>query len=600
MTAVKFDMLHIDLTTGKKEVVDATEMVEKYIGGRGLGAKLLWDRVPQGTDPLSPENILYLGVGPMTGFFGSCVCFSAKSPLTMLAGRSLLNGHLGREIIYAGYNAGILLTGKASKPVYIYIRNDQVEIRDATQLWGKLNLETQCALMDEVKQETDDQNFMIASIGPAGEHLVRNASICHGFFHFAGRLGMGAVMGSKNVKAIVVRGTKSPQYMSPVKVFDILSTFIKESYSFKARERRWGHYTSMPARYYAGSEGIKNKQLGWDPICDLSNPLLFEQDYKLWNYSCDSCPAGCKVPYMRRMPPLGPCAGELRHDNAGGWNANVMVPGFEAQLYLTPFIDNLGLDGEDVSGVIAWMMECYEKGIVTIDDLDGIDLKWGDLKAICQLVTKIAYREGIGNVLAEGLKFAPLKIGRGSEKYAITHKGVAITSYELRGNMNEALEMAVSPVGELHAGKGSLPERVVLDSLTICHFMIPTIRNIFGGSGYLAINMLKAACGWNFDIQEWDKISKRIAILERCYCMREGYIPERDDLIPSRFFNETIYTKYGKPLKLDRDEFLKQREKWYSSIRLDKNGIPSSEYLQELGLEFVIPVLEKLELNKDK
>lgn len=260
-------------------------------------------------------------------------------------------------------------------------------------------------------------------------------------------------------------------------------------------------------------------------------------------------------------------------------------------------IDNLGLDGEDVSGVVAWMMECYDRGLVTKDDLDGIDLKWGDLKVICQLVTKIAYREGIGDILADGLKFAPQKIGRGSEKYAMTHKGVAITSYELRGSMDDAISMAVSPIGELHAGKGNQPERVVLDSLTVCHFMIPTIKEIFGGSGYLAINILKAAWGWDFSIEEWSKTSNRITILERCYSMREGYVPNKDDSLPDRFFNEVIHTKYNKPLKLDRNEFLKRREKWYLSLGLDKNGAPSNEYLQELGLEFVIPVLQKLDAH---
>jgi len=596
MVNKKFNLLEVDLTTGKTNVLDVTEEVRKYLGGRGLGAKLLWDRVPQGADPLSPENILYFGVGPVTGLSGSLMNTSTKSPLTLLRGTTNMNGHFGAELVYAGYSAGLLITGKASKPVYLYIKDDKVEIRDASHLWGKLNLETQYALKKEVREELDDQNFMIASIGPAGERLVRNADICHDFYHHSARLGAGAVMGSKNLKAIAVRGTSPPDYANPDELFQIVTKFFHEGRLFKAMERRWGHSCSIPLRYYVGREGIKNKQLGWDPICDLSNPILLEQQYKLWNDSCSLCPAGCKVPYMRRDPPLGPCAGEMRHDNAGGWSANAMIPGFDTQLYLTPFIDNLGIDSEDVSGVVVWMMECYQRGLVTKDDLDGIDLSWGNLKAICQLVKKIAYREGIGDILAEGLKFAPQKIGKGTEKYAMTHKGVAITSYELRGSMLDAVWMAVNPVGELHYDRAN-PQTVLLDSLTSCIFFEHVIPPAFGGVNKWAAEMLNAACGWALASEDVNNLALRLAVLERCYCLREGHVPTRDDMIPDRFFDEVIYNKYGEPLRLNREKFLNEREKWYLGLGLNKEGIPPKEYLRKLGLEFVIPVLEKKSKN---
>ncbi len=586
----KFNLLEIDLTGERVSVLDVTEEIRKYVGGRGLGAKLLWDRVPEGADPLSPENILYFGVGPITGFFGSVLNVSAKSPLTLLRGESNMNGHFGVELIYAGYNAGLLITGKADRPVYLYIKDDKVEIRDASHLWGKLNLETQQSLRKEVRTELDDQNFRIASIGPAGEHLVRNASISHDFYHHAARLGMGAVMGSKNLKAIAVRGTKPPQYANPDKLFQMVNTFFHEARLFKAKERRWGHTVSMPDRYYKTTEGIKNKQLGWHEICDLSNPVRHEQQYKLWNDGCNLCPAGCKVPYMRREPPLGPCAGEMRHDNAGGWNANVLIPGYDTQIYLTPFIDNLGFDSEDVSGVVAWMMECYDRGLVTKDDLDGIDLTWGNLNAICKLVKKIAYREGIGDILAEGLKFAPQKIGKGSDKYAMTHKGIAITSNEPRGSMSDAVGLAVAPFGELHGDRGN-PERAMFDCLTACTFHRPTIRQVFGGIANWGIEMLSAAYGWDLTMEDWDNLVRRIVVMERCYSMREGHVPARDDVLPDRFFDEVIYNKYGEPRVLDRDKFLSEREKWYLSIGLTKEGIPTKEYLGKLGLEFVIPTL---------
>ena len=294
---------------------------------------------------------------------------------------------------------------------------------------------------------------------------------------------------------------------------------------------------------------------------------------------------------MRRHPPLGPTVAELRHDNVGGWNANVMVGGFDEQVYLTPFVDELGLDSEDVSGVVAWMMECYERGLVTREDLDGIDLTWGNLPAICKLLKKIAYREGIGDILAEGLKLAPAKIGRGTEKYAITGKGVAITSYEPRGSMKDAVDLAVVPVGELHGERGG-EKWMACDGLTTCGFLARPLEAVFGLNNF-AVQALPAATGWDLDLDEWKNMLQRLRFMERCNCIREGYVPTRDDVMPDRFFEETIYNKYGQAKILDREEFFKEREKTYLSYQLTAQGIPQQDQLKKLGLDFVIPVLEK-------
>ena len=588
-----FRLLEVNLSTGEKKVIDVSEDFRKYIGGRGYGGKLLWDRVPQGADPLSEENILYFGVGPITGFLGSLTNVSAKSPLTFLRGQSNLNGRFGIELIYAGYNAGLLLLGKSPEPAYLYIKNGEVEIRNARHLWGEQNLKAQQMLHKELREELDDQNFRILTIGPAGEHRVRNATISTEFYHHAARLGMGAVMGSKNLKAIAVRGTTSPQYHDPAKISDIVTRFFDEAREQKFKERRWGHTSSIVDRYYKTTEGIKNKQLGWDPICDLHNPLILEQQYKVWNDSCNLCPVGCKVPYYCMTPPMGPCAGEFRHDNAGGWSANAMVKGYEEQLYITPYVDELGLDGEDVSGVVAWMMECCQRGIVSREELDGIDLVWGDVPAICAILKKIAYRQGIGDLLAEGLKLAPPRLGRGSEKYAIHGKGVAITSYEPRGNMQEAVELATCSVGSVHGGRGT-PLRIAYDSLALCTFLRPSIQAIFGGFENYAREMLKAACGWEVTAEEWRDMMRRVTFIERCYSMREGYLPVRDDLLPERFFTETIFNKYGDPKVSNRDEFMAERKKMYLSHELDADGIPPQELLRKIGMDFVIPMMESI------
>jgi aldehyde:ferredoxin oxidoreductase len=585
-----FRLLEVDLTHQKTRVTDVTTDVKKFLGGRSLGAKILWDHVPPNADPLSEDNALYVGIGPITGLMGSVTNISAKSPLTLLRGQSNVNGHFGVELIYAGYNAGILIKGKSKKPVYLYIKDDKVEIRNATDVWGKSGLECQKILHRSIKDEIEDQNFRFLTIGAAGENLVRNADICHDLYHHAARLGMGAVMGSKNLKAIAVKGSKSPGYVYPDKIYNLIKKVFHETRLYRVKFRRWGHSTSMSRRYYKTTEGVKNKQIGWDNMCDMFNPIRLEQQYKIWGDSCHGCFVGCKVPYLRREPPLGPVAGELRHDNAGGWAANAMIPGYELQTYLCSYVDYLGLDSEDVSAVVTWMMECYEKGLVTREDLGGINLTWGNLEAICALLKKIALREGIGDILAEGLKFAPQKLGKGLKKFAMTHKGTAISSYEVRGSMKDALNLALTAVGELHGGRGT-PLRIIYDSLTTCSFLRRELAAIFGDVGGWGIPMLNAACGWQLTPEEWESIMLRAAIIERCYSLREGYIPERDDMLPDRFFEETIYNKYGEPKVLNRQEFLKERQRIYSSYGLKENGLPSPELLESLDLAFTIPLL---------
>jgi aldehyde:ferredoxin oxidoreductase len=592
MPEKKFKVLEVDLTTEKVQTVDVTEDVQNFIGGRSLGAKLLWDHVPPMADPMGEENILYVGIGPITGLMGAVINVSAKSPLTFLRGQSNLNGHFGVELTYTEYNAGIIVKGKAKKPVYLFIYNDKVEIRDASSVWGKSGVETQQTLKNAIQEETGEPNFRFLSIGPAGENLVRNADICHDVYHHAARLGMGTVMGSKLLKAIAVKGTKDPGYVDPQTIFKMMQKVYQDTRMYRAVHRRWGHTTSMAQRYYKTREGVKNKQAGWDEICDLYNPIELEQGIKVWSDSCHGCFVGCKVPYFHRHTEVGPCAGELRHDNAGGWSANAMIPGYDKQSYLCAYVDYLGLDSEDVSAVVTWVMECYDRGLFRQEDLDGIDLTWGNLQAICALLKKIAFREGIGELLAEGLKIAPEKLGKEFRPYAMTHKGTAISSYELRGSMKEALDLAVTPVGELHGGRGT-PLRVAYDSLTTCSFLRRELARIFDGVEGWAIPMLNAASGWELRPDTWEKMMLRAATMERCYSLREGYRPERDDLVPDRFFDETIYDKYGEPKVLDREDFLKLRRRRYREYGLKDDGIPSKDLLEDLGLDFTISELKK-------
>ena len=392
---IRIKMLEVDLTTKKTQTVDVTDDVEKYLGGRGLATKLCWNLVPKGANPLKPENILHVGVGPMTGLVGDKTVFSFKSPLTGWKGRSTMGGYFAREIIYAGYTAGILIRGRAEKPVYLYIWDDDVQIRDTSHLWGVWKQESEHKLRKALREETGEC-FGVANIGPAGENLVRYANISTEWIHSGSKWGCGAVMGSKNLKAIAVRGSKGPEYADHQKVWELFTHYLKhpETVAHKYRERRFGHTTSMPTLYHAGWEGIKNNQLGWHDVCLKSNHLEHEMKYHIWTDGCPGCATSCFVPYFKPNGKRGSVAGEFRHDNSGCFNANILV-GYEEMTYIEPLVEELGMDGEEVGGIVAWAMELYERGIITKEDLGGIDLTWGNMEATCALLKKIAYREDL-------------------------------------------------------------------------------------------------------------------------------------------------------------------------------------------------------------
>jgi len=596
MAEIEFDILEVDLSKETCETIDVTDEIKRHIGGRGFGANLCWHKIPKGTDPLGPKNILYVGIGPVTPVFHSMTMFCFKSPLTSLHGRSAMGGYFGAEIAKAGYNAGILITGRAKSPVYLYVKDDDVQIRDASKYWGKdyWRQKFEYELTKELENETG-QTFQIADISVAGERLVRWATIATIWYHSGSRLGSGTVMGSKNLKAIAVSGTKGPKIANPKEAWSLYNQYCKSSHGveFKYGERRWGHMTSMPSRYHAGTEGVKNKQLGWHEVCALNNPVEYEQRYKVWRDGCYMCHASCRVPGFQRDGPWGPVVSEIRHDNYGGFNANTLTRGYNDAPPIVALDNELGLDGEDGGGIVAWAMELYDRGIITQRELGGIDLTWGNVPSILQLLKKIAYREGeIPRILGEGHKYAPKLLGRGSEKYCMGSKGVGITSYEPRGSMADAIGLAVSQIGAHHGNRGA-PERVLFDSLTMCTFHLSTFKKVFESSTKGAALLLNAICGWNMTSDDVQMIQNRNFMLERSYSLREGeYVPRCDDTLPDRFFEETIFTKYGKPLVLERTKFLQERERRYKEWGLSNEGLPIRATLKELGLDFVIPELD--------
>jgi aldehyde:ferredoxin oxidoreductase len=600
MAEIKFNLLEVDLTLGTSRVVDVTEDVRKYLGARGLANKLIWDMVPPGSDPLGVDNILHIGVGPITGLVGTKTTLSFISPLTGWAGRSAISGDIGDEIVRTQYNAGILIKGKASQPVYLYVYDDRVEIRDASELWGKWKQKTEVALRDSLYQETGEM-FAVMCIGPAGENLVRYANATTEFIHSASKWGGGAVMGSKNLKAVAVRGTKGPLYADHQKVWELFTKYANSPSTklYRLDENRWGHATSVPGLLRHAAEGIKNNHIGYDKIVEESDVHAHELKYHIWTVGCPGCANACKVPFFKNSP-RGTFGGEFRHDNTGGFNANIMV-GYEEMTELSSITDELGMDAEEVGGIVAWAMDLYEHGIITKDDLGGIDLKWGSVEAACELLKKIAYKEDRAPAaLAEGYRRAYPVFGKEAEYLGFEVHGCSSPTYDVRNQdpkfMGESLGGLAYATSHNGARMGSGIGAALNEAATMCVFVTFATRRIWGPDEETARVFLNAVCGWDLTFDDVSDIALRNYYFNRCLSLREGYHPSKDDYLPPRAFDEPITDKYGATWVWDKDKFEAEKKRYYVEIlKLTESGLPPAERLKQLGLDFVIPVLEPMD-----
>jgi aldehyde:ferredoxin oxidoreductase len=590
--SVKMNLLEVDLTAETHRVIDVTEEVKKYLGGRGLGTKLLWDLVPPGADPLGPDNILHVGVGPLTSLIGTKTILSFKSPLTGWAGRSGISGYFGEELIKAQYNAGLLIKGKAKKPVYLYIRDDKVEIRDASDLWGKWKQETEVNLRDRLSRENNNEVFGVLCIGPAGEHLVRCANAMTESVHSASKWGCGAVMGSKNLKAIAVKGTRNPVYADHGEIWELYKAYVSSPKTALRRldESRWGHTKSPPLLLRYAAEGIKNNHLGYHEITEQSNHFDHYLKYCVWTDGCPGCATACFIPFLKRNEKRV-FGGEIRHDDVGGFNANIMI-GFDETVELASLTDELGMDTEEVGGLTAWAMDLYEHGIITKEDLGGIELKWGDVEAVCNLLKKIAYKEGRAPAaLAEGFRRAYEVFGEKSKWYAFEVHGCAAPTYDVR---NKIGGMGLV-FGTNHSGArlGEGINSALLEAATCCMFALWSFADIWGPPEEVIKTFLKPVCGWEMTTEDIKDIALRNFYFSRCFSLREGYHPAKDDYLPPRAYDEPITDKYGKTWVWDHADWEAEKAKFYvDGLRLTEKGLPPRDGLKRLGLDFVIPVLE--------
>lgn len=609
--------LLIDLTRGKIscEKLDSA-LLSAYLGGRGLNVHALYHQSRYDIHPLDPMASLIFGTGPLTGTCVPCNGkghnITAKSPLTGILGDSNVGGFWGAELKLAGYDQ-IIISGKANELQYIWIDNDHVDIKTASHLQGLTTWETDST----IKTELGDDSIQIASIGPAGEHLVKYASIMSNLTHAAGRTGLGAVMGSKNLKAIAIRGTKGLHVAHPTLLKELSSRLHETITNAPGYKSRSTYGTSMIFDLYnaMGVLPTRNDQTGVFDGAEKISCKILRENYVRKHRSCYACSIHCKLYYEVADGQYAHISGEgPEFETLCALGARCGNDDLESILYMNSLADQYGIDTISLGNTIAWAMECYERKLLTSREVDNLDLTWGNTDSMKTLIEKVTFRRGIGDLLAEGVRRAAETIGRGTEQYAFHVKGLEPPQQSIRGLKAWALGWAVSsrgadhlrafPVAETtwtkqeanlafgtekaadrfaYAGK---PEMVkwfedvsaIIDSLMLCKFGYLSLRAF---DAETIVQLIFAATGWHTNVNDLMIIGERIVNLERLYNLKVGMTP-RDDTLPVRYLAEPLPSGPSKGEVVQLEPMLTA---YYELREWDRElGRPTDEKLASLGL----------------
>ena len=595
-------ILRVDLTERRisTEKLDA-EIAKKFIGGKGLGAKILYDSLKLGTDPLSPENILIFASGPLTATLAPTSARWAvvtKSPLTNIFLDCQVGGYFGAAMKLAGFDC-IIMEGKADSPVYLWVHDGNAEILNAGDLWGKGCFETENTLKKRLGESAH-----VASIGPAGENLVRYACISVDKYRQAGRGGAGAVMGSKNLKAVAVRSASYKiEYADPEGFREAAKKALKviRENSFIPLRRKYGTPVWVAPVNKAALLPTRNFRTGVFEKAENISGETMRDKIVVKDGTCYNCIIQCwKYTHVE--------SGKYKVDELAGpeyesialLGSDCGVGSIEAVAHASMLCDDLGLDTISTGNSIAFAMECYERGLLTAEDTDGLELKFGNADAEIEMVKKIAYRKGLGNLLAEGVRRASKKIGDGSERFAMHVKGLEIPGYDPRGAFGMALAYATSDRGACHQRawtvraeiegkleprfstkgrarfvKETQDERAMCFSLVLCDFAPLEVKHF--------VELLNKATGFNFTVEDYLKTGERIWNLTRLFNVREG-ITRKDDTLPPRFMEEPLPEGTTKGQVVTKEMLDEMLDEYYALRGWDKNGVPTEEKLKELGL----------------
>jgi aldehyde:ferredoxin oxidoreductase len=595
-------ILRVDLTSGRirREKTDPDYMLN-VIGGRGLNSTRLYDELKRSIDPLSPENLLLIGVGPLTGTLMAASAFmtiSGKSPMTGILGDSAAGGHFGAEIKQAGYDQ-LVMTGRCETPGYLFIADDHVEIRDASHLWGQDIWQTTAA----IRRELNDNAVQVAAIGPAGENLVKYATVACNNSRMCGRTGMGCLFGSKNLKAVAVRGRGRLTVADPPGFLELCRDLDQRIMVHPEYQKRnsLGSTLLMKALNGIGILPTNHFQQGLCQYVDQVSGETLAQKYKVKNKSCYNCNLHCSRYYLtREVEAEGP-----EFETLCSYTSRIGNSDLEFGLKMNAFLNRMGMDSLSSGETIGWAMECVQKGLLNKDDFDGLDFTWGNCRTVEKLLNMIIRREGIGDAFAEGTRSLAQRFGQGSGQYAFHVKGLdmicgdprgikafgltyAIASrggdhlraepfFELTGRYDEAEKRwGIREIADRLADKGKAvlvehTERQALltDCLTMC-------KNIGLSMDIMdfdfASQLLRAGTGLNFTSEKVDAALKGVINRDRKMNIDFGVAADQDTL-PKRFTSEPLEEGASKGQVVPVERMVQE---YYKIKGWDEKGVPRS------------------------
>jgi aldehyde:ferredoxin oxidoreductase len=610
-------ILRVNLSDGKVSKEDIPEdLFDRYLTGAGLATHYLYHDVPRGADPLGPENELILMTGTLTGTVAPSTGrfnWVFKSPLTGIWAQSNSAGFWGVDFKKTGYD-GIIFRGISPKPVYLVIDHDKAEIRDAEHLWGKSVSQT----TQLIKQELGDE-FEVDCIGIGGENQVRYAGIMNDLHRAAGRCGGGAVMGSKRLKAIAVHGNKRVK-LADAKAFKEVAKKqfeLLDQHMFKIALETFGTNVVIDLVNARGGFPTRNWQTGVFPELEEINAQALSEKVLVEPFGCFACPLKCARRSEIRTGKYKGNKGEgPEYESVGTLGGQCQVTDMEAITMAHYLCDDYGIDTISTGSTIAFAIECYEKGVLTKSDTDGLELNFGDPDIIVELVHKIAKREGFGDLLAEGTRRMSQKLNKGSEKYAMNVKGLELPAYDSRAVQITGLAFAVANRGGDHVTayiQGPtfldvpflcIPDSQIKDPLVAdpeeVHVLVDlenvmTALDTLGACKFMGfcvaseewVELVAHCLGREFTYDDMVKLGERAYNLARVFSVREG-LTRADDTLPARLLEEPLPD--GPAAGKVNENLPAMLDKYYELRGWDKaTGKPTPEKLRELGLEEYIP-----------
>jgi len=597
-------ILHVDVGTGRTKIQTFDENFAKtFIGGTGFGIKTLLDNQPPGIAPFDPQNPIIYALGAVNGTMVPCAASKfgvfAKSPASKLLGESYSTGQWGAELRQAGYDI-LVIKGKAEKPKYLWIDDESVQLMDAGHLWGKSIWDAE----EMIRKDLGDQYVRVSGIGQGGETLSYIACLVNDHFRAAGRTGLGAVMGSKNLKAVAVRGTHDVSVAEPEK----LREFCKELYErckgpATSKYRTLGTPANILSMNKQDALPTRNFREAMFEGADKISGEYLNEHYVVKIEGCSACAMRCE--HIAQVPEgvFKGATARIEYEPVMAFGSNCGVDRLDAIIKAVELCNRYGIDAISAGMIIAFAMDCYENGIIDSKDTGGLDLRFGNAEAMVEMVSKMALRQDIGAILADGVKVASEKIGKGSEALAVHIKGVELTGYDIRGLKTAALGYAVSRRGADHQRHGAYgPDisgqvdrlkadktrgrlvadaedlYVIFDSIILCKFS----RGIWKGYDDIA-KLYTITTGIQCTGIDLQLAADRINQLGRIYNIREG-LTRADDSVPPRIMNDPIPSGVAKGARVSKEDLDILLDGYYEARGWTPAGVPKVEKLKEVGL----------------